>query len=294
MSHDRPLYILVTPARNEGRNIRRTIESMAAQHAPPMRWVIVSDGSTDDTDDIVAEFAEKIAWLELLRRPPGEKRDFGAKARAFAAGVERLADLDYDLIGNLDADLEFGPEYFAFLLDRFSEMPEYGLLGTVYADVGTEYVESRTRDVSHVPGACQLFRRKCFEEIGGYTPLPTGGMDLLAELRCRHAGWKTHAFDEHVLVHLRPVGTATRSVLGSRINYGYRDYYFGAHPLWQMLRFLNQLRTPPLVIGGICIAVGYLGGHVIRHPSPVPPEIRAFRRQEQRERIKNLFSRSQS
>lgn len=292
MSEERLSYVIVTPARNEGKNIRRTIESMIAQTAPPLRWIIVSDGSTDNTDEIVGEYMDKVDWLELVRRPPGESRDFGAKARAFAAGVEHVADLDYDLIGNLDADLAFRPEYFAFLLDRYSEMPKHGLLGTVYADVGTEYLESRTRDVSHVPGACQLFRRKCFEEIGGYTPLPTGGMDLLAELRCRHAGWKTHAFDEHVLVHLRPVGTATRTVLGARFNYGYRDYYFGAHPLWQLLRFLNQLRMRPIIIGGICIAAGYLRGHIMRHPSPVPPEIRAFRRQEQRDRIRRLFSRS--
>lgn len=282
-------YVLITPARNEGAHIRLTAESMVSQTVTPLRWVVVSDASTDDTDEIISEYAAKHDWIELLRMSEKSGRDFGAKMRAFNAGLERVKDLDYDVIGNLDADLEFEPIYFEYLLNRFEELPEYGLIGTAYVDVGNEFNSSWTHDAKHVPGACQLFRRKCFEQIGGYIALPTGGLDLLAELRCRYHGWKTQAFTEHVLTHMRPAGTATRSILGSRFNYGYRDYYFGSDPLWQAMRILNQMRHKPVIIGGLYIAAGYLYGHIARQPSPVPPEIRAFRRREQRARIKSMF-----
>jgi glycosyltransferase involved in cell wall biosynthesis len=262
---------------------------MLAQTVPPLRWVIVSDASTDDTDAIVREYTAACDWLELVQLPKAGPRDFGGKVRAFNAGYDRVRHLDYDLIGNLDADLTFDSDYFEFLLDRFEALPDHGLLGTAYVDEGQESTDDWTRDERHVPGACQLFRRACFEAIGGYTPLPTGGVDLLAELSCRRAGWKTRAFGEKVLHHYRPPGTATRSVYSSRFNYGYRDYYFGGDPLWEMLRVVNQLRRPPYVIGGLCILAGYLWGHLARKGSPVPPEIRAFRRSEKRARIKRLF-----
>jgi poly-beta-1,6-N-acetyl-D-glucosamine synthase len=288
---DAPLsYALITPARNEGKYIRRTLESMMAQTVPPVRWVIVSDASTDDTDAIVAEYQERAPWIELVRREATETRQFGAKVRAFNAGWERLADVEYDLIGNLDADLEFPPEYFAFLLEKFRELPDHGLIGTPYVDVGTAFQKSKASDRKHVPGACQLFRRECFEAIGGYTPLPTGGMDLVAELRCRQLGWKTRSFEDYLLTHLRPIGTATRGLLASRFNYGNRDYYFGVDPIWQLVRVVNQMRHRPYLIGGLYILAGYIWGHITRHPSPVPADLRAFRRREQRQRLLQIFT----
>ena len=282
-------YVLVTPARNEGKFIRGTIDSMVAQTVPPLRWVIVSDASTDDTDAIVQEYMEHIPWIELVQMPPAGPRDFGGKVRAFNAGYERVRDLDYAFVGNLDADLTFDPDHFEFLLDRFSENPDFGLVGTTYIDIGKEAGDELTRDTQHVPGACQLFRREAFEAIGGYTPLPTGGIDLLAELACRQAGWKSRSYSERSLTHYRPVGTATRSMYASRFNYGYRDYYFGGDPLWQVFRVVNQMRHRPLIIGGLCILAGYVWGHATRKPSPVPPEIRKFRRSEQRARMRRMF-----
>jgi glycosyltransferase involved in cell wall biosynthesis len=282
-------YVLITPARNEGKFIRGAIDSMVAQTVSPVRWVIVSDASTDDTDAIVQEYMERFPWIELVQLPQAGPRDFGGKVRAFNAGYDKVRDLDYAFVGNLDGDLTFDDDHFEFLLNRFAENPDHGLMGTTYIDIGGEAGDELTRDKQHVPGACQLFRREAFEAIGGYTPLPTGGIDLLAELACRQAGWKSHAYSERTLTHYRPVGTATRSIYSSRFNYGYRDYYFGGDPLWEVLRVLNQMRHSPMIVGGLCILAGYVWGHVTRKPSPVPEKVRQFRRSEQRERIKRML-----
>lgn len=282
-------YVLITPAHNEAAFIEATIECMLRQTTPPKRWIIVSDASTDGTDDIVLKYAKDCPWLELVRLEQASARDFGGKVRAFNAGYARISDLEYDIIGNLDADLTFEPDYFEFLMRQFEALPDHGLLGTTYIDVLHGGADEMTRDPRHVPGACQLFRRACFEAIGGYKPLPTGGVDLLAELASRKEGWKTQAFSEKVLHHYRPVGTATRNVYSSRFNYGFRDYYFGGSILWELLRTINQFRRPPYIIGGLCILSGYLWGLLTRQPSPVPDDIRAFRRKEQLDRIRRML-----
>ena len=127
-------YALVTPAHNEAALIERTIQSVIAQTLLPRRWIIVSDGSTDGTDDIVRRYQEGRPWLELVRLPPRTTRDFAAKVRAFRAGYERLRAAEFDIIGNVDADVSFGPDYFAFLVARFEALPELGVAGTHYVE----------------------------------------------------------------------------------------------------------------------------------------------------------------
>ena len=130
-------YILITPARNEADLIRVTLDSMVRQSAKPLRWVIVSDGSTDGTDEIVAEYAANYPWIELLRMPDRSERHFAGKAGAFAAGYNSIKGLPYEAIGSLDADISFDPEYFAFLLARLEENPGLGGGGTPYRDEST-------------------------------------------------------------------------------------------------------------------------------------------------------------
>src|SRR5215475_12821945 len=146
---------LVTPARNEAAFLRGTIESVVAQTVKPVRWVIVSDGSTDGTDEIVKEYAALYDWIELVQMPERKERHFGGKVRAFNAGYERLRDLEYDLIGNLDADITFGPDYVAFLLQKFQENSQLGVAGTPFTEEARHY-DYRFTSVEHVSGACQL------------------------------------------------------------------------------------------------------------------------------------------
>ena len=174
-------YVLITSARNEERFITKTLDSMVAQTVLPERWVIVDDGSTDHTAEIVESYAERHPWIELVRRVRDRDRHFASKAHAVNTGLERANSLQFEILGNLDADVSFGPDYMEFLMQRFSEDPDLGVAGTPFTQEG-HYDSSKDsfEGENYVAGPCQLFRRECFQEIGGYVPphpffLFTGG-----------------------------------------------------------------------------------------------------------------------
>src|SRR4030042_1692455 len=144
----------------------------------------------------------KHEWIDLIRMPEHRDRHFAAKVSCFSAGYERVKGLNFDVIGNLDADVAFEEDYFEFLLDRFNRMPNLGVAGTPFIE-GTQQYDYRFTNIEHVSGACQLFRRECFEEIGGYIPLKVGGIDLVAVLTARMKGWQTRTFTEKTCVHHR-------------------------------------------------------------------------------------------
>ena len=159
-------YVLVSPARNEAQFIELTIKSVIAQTVLPLKWVIVSDGSTDGTDEIVKKYASENPWIELVRMPERRERDFAGKVHAFNAGYARLKGLDYDVIGSLDADISFDEGYFSFLLQKLVADPELGLVGTPFKDGPNSIYDYRFVSIEHVSGACQLFRRECFRAGG--------------------------------------------------------------------------------------------------------------------------------
>ena len=132
-------YVLITPARNEAQYIERTLESMVAQTHLPVAWVVVSDGSTDRTEDIVSAYDQHHSWIHLVRRPDRRERNFAAKVECFNAGFEVVRDLQFDVIGNLDADISFESDYFAFLMARFGETPRLGVAGTPFVEHGRHY-----------------------------------------------------------------------------------------------------------------------------------------------------------
>src|SRR5882724_4865260 len=155
-------YVLITPARNEANYIELTLKSVVAQTTPPLRWVIVNDGSTDDTTAIVARYAAAHPWIELVHMPKRTERHFAGKAHAVNTGREKVAGLQFDVIGNLDADVSFDPDYFAFLMDRFARNPRLGVAGTAFREGGLSY-NYEFVGIEHVAGMCQMFRRECFE-----------------------------------------------------------------------------------------------------------------------------------
>jgi glycosyltransferase involved in cell wall biosynthesis len=283
-----PTYVLVTPARNEAEFIELTINSMIGQTVLPAKWVIVSDGSTDGTDDIVKKYVLEHDWIELIRMPERAERHFTGKVHAFNAGYARVKDLDYDIIGSLDGDISFDKEYFAFLLNRFVEDPKLGVGGTPFRE-GSKQYDYRFTSIEHVSGACQLFRRKCFEEIGGYIPIKGGGVDWVAVTTARMKGWKTQTFTEKTCEHNRQIGTGKSSLLVSRFRFGQQDYYLGGHPLWEVFRSLYQMKFKPVVIGGLFILLGYIWAFTNRFKRPISRELVEFRRQEQIDRLKKML-----
>jgi glycosyltransferase involved in cell wall biosynthesis len=289
-------YALVTPARNEALFIEATIRSVIAQTVLPQRWVIVSDGSTDGTDAIVLQYVRQFPWIELLRMPEHRDRQFAAKARCFSAGFERLKSVDFEVIGNLDADITFASDYYEFLLGKFSERPRLGVAGTPFVEDMTQPTNHSyahgAANLTHVSGACQMFRKQCFEQVGGYVAIKGGAIDWIAVTTARMRGWETRTFLEMVCFHHRKIGTGTHSPLLARFHYGRKAYYVGGHPVWETLRGISQTKEPPLVIGGMYFIAGYWWACLSRMQRPVSDELMAFHRAEQMARLRRLWRRT--
>ncbi len=277
-------YVVITPARNEGRYIGRTLESMVSQTCPPMKWVIVSDGSSDNTDDVVNEYRKGRDWIELVRLPEQRDRSFAAKVQGFESGFARVKQLPFDLVANLDADIEFGPDYFEFLLEKFAANPGLGVGGTPFVE-GDKHYDYEYSNIEHVSGACQVFRRQCFEDIGGYLRIKGGGIDWTAVTTARMKGWQTRTFPEKTCLHLRPMGTGQRSPMSVNFHHGQRDYYLGGHPLWQVFRCAHQMTRRPYLFGGLSLLVGYAWAAIRRVKRPVSDELVQFHRAEQMARL---------
>lgn len=281
-------YVIVTPARNEERFIEATIRSVVAQTHRPKRWVIVSDGSIDHTDEIVKSYCARHDWIQLVRTPERNERHFAGKVMAFKAGYAELQGTDYDCIASLDADIEFDDGYFEFLLGKMAQDTHLGVVGTPFREGGSMY-DYRYVSIEHVSGACQLFRRACFEAIGGYVPMKGGGIDHVAVLTARMRGWRTRTFTEKVTTHHREMGSAKHGQLRSKYNVGKLDYSLGGHPLWELFRCAYQMTKRPYVVGGIMIFFGYFGSLITGRSRPVSAELLAFRRREQMARLRRFL-----
>jgi len=281
-------YVLITPARNEEVNIERLIQSVILQIVLPAKWVIVSDGSTDRTDEIVQQYLKENSWIELLRMPEHKDRHFAAKVNCFNAGYKKVKNLQYDIIGNLDADISFEEDYFKFLLNKFAEIPELGVAGTPFVE-GSGHYDYRFTNIEHVSGACQLFRRECYEEIGGYIPIEGGGIDWTAVTTARMKGWKTLTFTEKFCFHHRKMGTGNSNQFFKWFRHGKKDYYLGGHPLWQIFRSVYQMKSKPYLIGGLLLMIGYTWALIRNVERPIPKDLILFHRQEQLTRLKAFF-----
>jgi glycosyltransferase involved in cell wall biosynthesis len=282
-------YVLITPARNEEEFIEETIKSVIRQTCLPIKWVIVSDGSTDGTDDIVKKYAAEHKWIELVRMPERKERHFAGKVYAFNAGYSKVKDLQYDIIGSLDADISFDDtEYFDFLLQKFMQNLILGVAGTPFRE-GTAQYDYRFSRKEHVSGACQLFRRECFESIGGYVPLKAGAIDLTAVVTARMKGWRTETFTDKVCNHHRRMGTAKNHILTATFKSGYGDYPMGVHLIWQLFRSVYQMSRKPIIFGGIVLMAGYLWAMLTRVQTPVSIDFVKFRRKEQMRWLNEYF-----
>lgn len=282
-------YVLVTPARNEEAFIEKTIESMVRQTVLPVKWVIVDDGSTDKTPEIVNRYLTQHPWIEMVQMPQRRDRSFAAKVHSFNAGYQRVKHLKYEIIGNLDADISFEKDFFAFLVERFAEDSTLGVAGTIFREEGYSSDADSFEGQTHVSGQCQLFRRKCFEEIGGYIPHRAGGIDWMAVTTARMMTWKTKSFREKSFFHHRHLGTAERGVLAAMFSYGEKDYYLGGHPIWELFRVAYQLTKRPYLFAGLALGFGYSWAFLCRTPRPVSHELMAFHRREQMIKLKTIL-----
>lgn len=282
-------YVLVTAAYNEEAYLQRLLVSVVHQTVSPLKWIIVSDGSTDRTDEIVEAFAKDHEFIQLHRVTERHERNFAAQVNGINRGFALLGGLDYDFIGNLDADISLEPTYFEKLLKEFERDPQLGLAGGfIYEDAGAGFESRRGNRTRAVPHALQLFRRQCFEQLGGYLPLPYGGPDWHAEVSARMNGWTVEAFPDLPAFHHRPTGTA-----GGLLRYWYRqgfmDYSLGSHPLFEIMKLACRLRSRPYVIGALARFTGFVLASVRGDTRPVSDLFVRFLQDEQKTRLRHLI-----
>ena len=287
--------LVITPAKDEGQYIRKTIRAMAAQTHRPTRWIIVDDGSTDDTGVIADEAAAEYPWISVVHRQPGPRRVGPGVIEAFYAGLDTVALKDFDFVCKFDGDVEIQPHYFQKILERFVENPRLGTAsGKAYTPV--EPLESgksklaleRIRDDISV-GLAKLYRRECFEDIGGFVrEVMWDGID---NHRCRMRGWEAASFGDPdlALVHLRLMGSSHKSIFHGRKRWGFGQYYMGTHPLYLAAISVYRMAERPWVLGGVCIAWGYLGSKLRGLPRYEDLEFRKHLRRWQMHELRHFL-----
>ncbi len=240
-------YVLITPARDEGEYIRRLLMSVAAQRLPPYRWIIVNDGSRDNTSALVREFAGECPYIVLLESGQDSTRCFGSKSAAFRVGYNHVRDEPFDYVGNLDADVTFEPDFYEELVRRMAENHKLGISGGVIYDKDRMKYVRTISSLNHAPGAVQFFRRECYEAIGGYGKVTVGGVDAIAELTAMMLGWEVQSFPDLPVLHHKPVGSATQAsgTLKRAWRAGMTDYHLGTQPIFMLAKSLRRFSDAP-------------------------------------------------
>ena len=288
-------YCVITPCRDEARFARRTLESMIQQTEPPALWVIVDDGSRDETPAILAEYAARVPWIRVVPRPDrGDRKVGGGVIEAFYAGFETVDLGGFDYLCKLDLDLDLPRGYFAGLMDRMEVDPRIGCCSGkpyyVRGDPGADVPfplgdddrlvsESIGDDMS--VGASKFYQVACFRQIGGFVrEVMWDGID---SHRCRQLGWIATSWDDPELrfLHLRPMGTSHKNWWTGRARHGSGQYFMGTSPLWMLASALYRMTRPPLLLGGLAMLHGYARSSLAGAPRYGDEEFRRFLRSYQ-------------
>ena len=284
-------YVIITPAYNEAGYLRSTIESVLRQTVPPSRWVIVDDGSTDDTPSVAGPYVRESGFIEYYRRQRDKSQSyFASNVYAILEGVQQVASTDYDFLAILDADITLPEDYYARILARFDEDPMLGVASGVYENLVNGQLRKVLNDRRSTPKAIQVFRRACFEQIGGYVPMKHGGEDTCACIMARMHGWKSWSFPDLKVIHCRPTGLGNaRSILRARFTVGLHEYGLGSHPLFVLVKCLKRsVMERPYVVGGMARLLGFLYGSVKGEERQIPDDVVRFVRREQLGRVFHL------
>jgi len=264
------------------------VESVVSQTILPKKWIIVDDSSTDGSIKILKK--RHYDFMTILQIQPSNSRSYYArKTEVFLAGYEKIKGLKYSFIGNLDADITLPHDYYERVLEKFDENPKLGIASGIYLNKVGEKLQKVLFDRSHCPGALQMFRRECYEEIKGYIALKYGGDDTCAEIMTRMNEWQTQSFTEIKAIHYRPVGTRNRkSIHLARFYQGLTEYGIGSHPLFMICRcFRRAFLEKPYITGSIARLIGFIYGYWLKEEREIPPKVISYVRKEQ---IRRLFA----
>jgi len=289
-------YVLVTPAYNEEKFIEGLIKSVTAQTILPQKWIIVDDGSTDRTSEIIKQYEAKHSFISCLRL----KRDsvvsyYSRRTDAVLSGIKEIKNMEFDFLAALDADIIIEPNYFEGLMQEFDRDAKLGIAAGIFRYVINGRLKTALTDRLCTSGSHQVFRRECYEQIGGYIPLKHGGDDSLVDIMARMHGWKTWSFDEYPAVQHRIVGVrGGGSILRARFRQGLTEYGIATHPLFMITKSLRRVvLEKPYLVGSAARFAGYLYAYCLREERQLPPEVKRFVRKEQIARLWSCIRRNQ-
>ena len=253
-----PRIVIISPIRDEKEFVSKVIDAMVSQTLQPVEWLIVNDGSTDGTLELVEEAAKKYTWIHIENKPDRGERLVGpGVVEAFYYGYERLYRKDYDFIGKMDGDITFVPKYFETLIGLFRNDRYLGAAsGKPFLELKGRLIEERISD-EMVAGQINFYRRQCFEDIGGF--VREVHWDGIAYHRARMKGWRTMSMIHPDLdfIHQRQMGSSYRGILTGRLRWGKGQYFMGTHPLYIFAIGFYRMLERPFVLGGVFIVLGY-------------------------------------
>lgn len=281
-------YVIITPAYNEENSIGATIISVVRQTVLPSRWIIIDDGSTDGTADIIKGFQEQYGFIEYQKRIRVQGQSYyGSNVYAIVEGYEKVKDSGCQFLAILDADIELCRNYYEEIFKRFEMNPELGVASGTYLENVDGFFKEAVIDRHSTPKAIQVFRTCCYEQIGGFIPCRNGGEDSCAEIMARMFGWQTWSFPEIRTIHQKPVGTGDgRSILSGRFRLGLTDYCLSTHPLFMLAKCLRRsFVEKPYLASGLCRLAGYIKGYITSEPRDIPDLAAEYVRKEQMERL---------
>ena len=285
-------YIVISPVRNEEQYLPQAIQCMAAQTARPLCWLLIDDGSTDSTGRIIDDAAAQHPWLKALhRKDRGFRQAGGGVMEAFCDGYGRLsafnpqpADLSWQFLVKFDGDLSFSSDYFEQCFNRFANDPKLGIGGGTICNQlnGALEVESKVDPVFHVRGATKIYRRQCWDQIGGLIRAP--GWDTVDEVKANMLGWTTRTFPDLKLVHNRPAGMAYGQ-WSNLLKNGRANYIAGYHPLFMLLKCIRRCFEKPYLLEGCGLWLGFVTGYLKRIPQAPDPNVTRYLRRQQLNRL---------
>jgi biofilm PGA synthesis N-glycosyltransferase PgaC len=276
-------YVVITPVRDEALYIEKTIESVTSQTVKPVEWVIVNDGSTDDTGKIIDRYSKEYPWIHTVHRENrGFRKSGGGVIEAFYDGYDSLKSENWGFIVKLDGDLSFEGDYFEKCFERFNKDQTLGIGGgTIYHDIGG-YMRPERTPVFHVRGATKIYTRECWNGIGGLIRVP--GWDGIDEVKANMLGWKTMTFSDLKIAHHRYTGEADGTwrnwVKGGRAN-----YISGYHPLFMFFKCIKRLFQKPYVLSSIGLLYGYISGYWEKVPQIDDRSLIDYLRKQQLRRL---------